>query len=667
MTLFKIQVGELIRLNGHNYKIAKALEADEFLLEALDGKSTSITVTRRKLESAFAKGYMEFLVESWARQSSSIIPIRPPADYSQLPEEMRALVERRHTYVKAVLQVDALQWHPKFIGPMLAAAAQQIGDDKPPHPQTVRAWYRAYINSDHDIRSLMPAFNKRGGHFKRLDPLVFSIIASKIERYYLTPERHTVEDIRAFITSEIVQVNKTRAADQQLKIPSRATVYAEVKQLDEFTVYAARYGQRFAEKRFKQSGKYPRPLRPLEKLEIDHTKSDLFVFDDDTGLPIGRPWITAAIDVYSRMIYGIHIGFVPPSFVSVMRCIRCGVLPKEWVRENHPEVVNGWPVQGMGEGVHCDNGKEFHSNDFEHAMSQLGMEIVYCSVLDPDQKGFIERYLGVINRGLLQSKPGTTFSNMFDRKDYDPAKNAVISLRLLKAIVIKWICDVYHVQYHRGLGGVPLKVYERGIAKYPPAGLPRHVDDLTVLFGSTEERTVQHTGVELHGGLFYNAPALAIVRSRLNGKKTLIRYDAENLGTIHVYDPVDQVYIPAECTELDYAEGLSLWQHNVIKRYARKRAEEEEDVISVAQAKAEIQQMVEKAWRKASKTGSKQKESRWLLGGDGAVGLDITKDLPESAVPPVVQDEVEPADEVAHISVPREPLEGWGVESNSSH
>lgn len=664
MSRFNIQAGELIRLNEHNYKIARMLETGDFLLEPLDGKSMAITMARGKLESAFAKGHMEFLVEYWNRTSSRMMPIRPPVDYGQLPEPMRALVERRLTYVKAVMQVDAIQWHPKFIGPMLAAAALQIGDDKPPHAQTVRAWYRAYINADHDVRALMPAFNQRGGHFRRLDPLVFSIIAAKIERYYLTPERKTVEDIRAYVTAEITQVNKTRAAHEQLKIPGRATVYAEVKKLDEFTVHAARYGQRAAELRFKQVGKYPRPQRPLEKVEIDHTKSDLFVIDDETGLPIGRPWITAAIDVYSRMIYGIHIGFVPPSFVSVMHCIRCGVLPKAWVKEEYPEVVNPWPVQGMAEAIHCDNGKEFHSNNFEHAMAQLGMEIVYCAILNPDQKGFIERYLGIVNRGLLQHQPGTTFSNMFDKGDYDPAKNAVISLRLLKAIVMKWICDVYHAQFHRGLGGVPLKVYERGIVQFPPAGLPRHVDDLTVLFGSTQERTVQHTGVELHGGLFYNSPALSIVRSRLNGKTTLVRFDAENLGTIHVYDPVEQVYIPATCTELQYAEGLSLWQHDVIKAYRRKCAKEDEDPISLAQAKAEIQQMVEKAWRKPSKTGSKQRESRWMLGG-GAVGLDITKDLPESAKPPVVTDEPEPAD-AAPIAATRQPPVGWGIEGASN-
>jgi hypothetical protein len=31
----------------------------------------------------------------------------------------------------------------------------------------------------------------------------------------------------------------------------------------------------------------------LERVEIDHTKLDLFVVDQKTNLPIGRPWLTA--------------------------------------------------------------------------------------------------------------------------------------------------------------------------------------------------------------------------------------------------------------------------------------------------------------------------------------------------------------------------------------
>ena len=47
--------------------------------------------------------------------------------------------------------------------------------------------------------------------------------------------------------------------------------------------------------------------RPLDLVQIDHTKLDIIVVDDEQRLPIGRPWITLAIDVYSRMVTGFYI------------------------------------------------------------------------------------------------------------------------------------------------------------------------------------------------------------------------------------------------------------------------------------------------------------------------------------------------------------------------
>ena len=172
MTLFKIQVGEFIQLNGHKYRIGRMLETGEFLLEALNGKTTSVAVTRGELEKAFSKGQLEFLVESWAKAAAvGTLPAKV-ADYSQVPDALKAIVERRLAYVKAARQVPDLRWVPEYIEPILSATAGQLGEGKAPHPKTVRMWYRAYMEADQDVRALIPAFGRRGGKFRRLDPLV---------------------------------------------------------------------------------------------------------------------------------------------------------------------------------------------------------------------------------------------------------------------------------------------------------------------------------------------------------------------------------------------------------------------------------------------------------------------------------------------------------------
>jgi putative transposase len=50
---------------------------------------------------------------------------------------------------------------------------------------------------------------------------------------------------------------------------------------------------------------------PLEVVQIDHTLVDVVVVDELERLPLGRPWLTLAIDVASRMVNG---------FVGVSLC-----------------------------------------------------------------------------------------------------------------------------------------------------------------------------------------------------------------------------------------------------------------------------------------------------------------------------------------------------------
>ena len=55
----------------------------------------------------------------------------------------------------------------------------------------------------------------------------------------------------------------------------------------------------------------------LDQVQIDHTVMDLIVVDDRDRQPIGRPYLTVAIDVCSRCLVGMVVTLEPPSAVSV--------------------------------------------------------------------------------------------------------------------------------------------------------------------------------------------------------------------------------------------------------------------------------------------------------------------------------------------------------------
>ena len=150
--------------------------------------------------------------------------------------------------------------------------------------------------------------------------------------------------------------------------------------------------------------------RPLDFVQIDHTQVDIIVVDDLTRAPLpGRPWLTLAIDVFSRMVTGLHVSMSAPSRVSVGLCLLHSVFDKTaWLKDR--EINQGWPVTGLPEAIHVDNALELKSRAFVMGCENEGMQIVYQPAAQPHLGGHIERLMGTM-MGAIHLLPGTTFRN----------------------------------------------------------------------------------------------------------------------------------------------------------------------------------------------------------------------------------------------------------------
>jgi len=351
-------------------------------------------------------------------------------------------------------------------------------------------------------------------------------------------------------------------------------------------------------------------------VEIDHTKLDLFVVDPERGMPIGRPWLTSAIDVYSKCVLGYYMSFNPPSYLTVMQCLRHAIAPKLYLKKMYPSVVNAWGAHGLPETVVVDNGKEFHSTHLEEACLDLGVLIQYAPIRLARYKGSVERFFGTLNTRLLHQQPGTSFSNIFDKGDYDPAKNAIIDMKTLNEVLHVWIVDDYHRREHKGIKNLPAVAWEEGIAEYPPA-LPPAGKEINVLLGMIEERAISPSGVEIHGGLFYNDEGLALLRRGMGkGDKVKVKYDPTDLSFIHVFDPGKGSFILVPAVDQAYTRSLTLWQHEVIKRVARKRVREKVDIAALGRAKQTVEELVNLGWAKTKRNVTRQKLARYLKHGE---------------------------------------------------
>ena len=169
----------------------------------------------------------------------------------------------------------------------------------------------------------------------------------------------------------------------------------------------------------------------------------------------------------------------------------------------------------------------------------------------------------------------------------------------------KWIIDVYLQTPHRGIKDTPAHRWQAEMIDLPPP-LPASASELDIVLGMTVQRVVFHYGIELEG-LKYNAPELGELRRRMGlGVKVELTFDPGDLGHISVLDPQRKTYIHVPAVDQGYARGLSLWQHKVIRRYAQRQLSARTDIAALAQAKAEIRELVERDLERKTTRGRKR-------------------------------------------------------------
>lgn len=278
---------------------------------------------------------------------------------------------------------------------------------------------------------------------ERLDPEVEGLIQEGIRKLYLKAERPSQLDTFNWI--------ELRCHERNLDAPSRSTVRNRILAVEAETSTRTRYGKRKAEEIF---GMYRSGFLveggPLAVVQMDHTRLNVHVLSEDLRLLIGRPWITVAFDVFTRMVVGIYIGLDDPSSLTTGQCLAHAILPKQAYLDSL-EIEGEWPCQGIPKLAHADNGMDLRGEMIQRACELYGMEIQWRMVGRPETGGHIERFMRTLS-GAIHRIPGTTFSNSKDRGAYPSEAKACMTLRELEQYIVIWIIGIYHQKPHRGIG-----------------------------------------------------------------------------------------------------------------------------------------------------------------------------------------------------------------------
>ena len=512
----------------------------------------------------------------------------------------------RRAYVKAV---EGLPSTKNLIKKAVAQLWQEIQQPAtPPHWGTVVRWRNKYHKNGEDIFVLVEQHSNRGNRRERYAKEVTEIVEEVIDQHYMRREPQTIVDLHAIAVTQVRRANKLLIASEQLAEPSKRLVRRLIGQIPAFDIAVAQKGQLAATRLFRAKLNHIITHHALERAEIDHTRLDLFVISDKDYLPLGRPWVTICIDSHTRCILGIYVGFESPSYLTVAKCLKHAILPKVNLRKDYPEIVNEWQAHGVMEQLVVDNAFEFHSIPLEKASLSFGIEIIFTPRKTPWFKGKIERFNGTMNKGLSHGIPGTTFSNIFEKDDYDPAKHAIITLSELRLILHKWIADVYHQKPHRGLDGVPPAVVWANSISDENIPLPHNPELFDALLGrSIPDKKITNKGIELNG-LLYNSVELLELRRQLGDTfEADIRIDEGDIGHAYVVLPKKNDYLKVPALKFAYANGLTFWLHDVYRRYAKQNLGKH-DVYGWMEAKTVISERISDAM------GHKPKKTRNTLG-----------------------------------------------------
>lgn len=455
------------------------------------------------------------------------VPAEVPASLEQIPAKAWEEARRREDILRGVL-VEA------DVEKAIRAAREKHGVSR----ATLYRWKGDYARDG--LRGLVPDVGSRGGRGKpRLAAERETLIDETLRRVYLRrtrpTQRHAYEQILAEFRS------------RRLSPPALRTVRTRIHALDLTSRTAAREGARKARKHMVSRGQFPGGTRPLQTILIDHTPLDIQLVDNtDRTRVIGRPFLTLAIDACSRMVFGYYLSLDPPSYLSVAMCLLQGALPKDDVIARF-KLVHPWPVFGLPETVHTDNGKDFRSKHLERFSAQYEIVMEFRPVRVPHFGGQIERVIGTVNR-YTHALPGTTKSSVADRGDYDAEAGAIFTIEEVEEFLARRIVEHYHTGVHRELGKSPLAAWNEALAAgtFSPM-LPPNPAQFRIDLLPYEERTIQKDGVALFG-LHYTDGVLQTWRSRSGTAaaeaKYVVKYDPRDLSCVYFVPPEGGAAVP---------------------------------------------------------------------------------------------------------------------------
>jgi len=187
-----------------------------------------------------------------------------------------------------------------------------------------------------------------------------------IRREFLTRQNLSIKAVHRRIVAAFYA--------EGMEAPSYETTWRRVQKLKKSEKLLKRRGQKEANSKNAPATTNFVTHRPMEVVQFDHTVADIMLVDSINGEELGRPILTVAIDLYTRLVVGIHLDFFGPSVENVTETLVKVCFDKQPILDRLG-VQGTWHSLGLPEIYHTDRGKDFRAKDVGFGAAEHGIKI----------------------------------------------------------------------------------------------------------------------------------------------------------------------------------------------------------------------------------------------------------------------------------------------------
>lgn len=501
-------------------------------------------------------------------------------DEEQLSSKNKNIRESRWNAVKDIAKNEPFILDVQTRGKLIQNASDMTSTTR----KNIYVYLKLYWKRGKNLNALLPDYHLSGGKGKDRKPSTKKLGRPRKHHHILGEGRNVDEEIKRvfslsykeFYLNQKENTMKTAYDLMVKKYFSEETSFengkvflslADPNEIPTFTQFKYWLEKEIndQERLFKRKGRNKFALEsrevlgsstkesigPCSMFQIDATVVDLYLVSRyNRQHVIGRPVLYIVMDVFSRMIVGVHVALEGPSWATAMMALVNAASDKVKFCKEYGIDINkeDWDCHHLPETLLADRG-EIKGKNVESLISAFNIKVQNTAPYRGDWKGIVEQQFRTMHSRVKPFVPGYVEKDHQKRGGKDYRLDAKLDIYQFTQIIIKTI--LYHNNHHwmkgydyhemmasKDVEAIPTKLWEWGVQNRSGKLriFPEEIVKLNLL--PKDKATVTYRGIRFKK-MFYTCDSAMkeywFVTARDKGSwKIDISYDPRNMNFIYI-------------------------------------------------------------------------------------------------------------------------------------